>query len=553
VHGARREPLARGDEAELLLRFHNPHLTDAQRAALALQAVASKDSLRADAPAEVPARGESTVRLRATGDAPELTLQVTPNPALHTSLTLRFPVPRAAAAVEPVDRELIKVRRDDLLAAWSAVRGLADPARELRLADAFLSLLPDEHRIAERRAILLHRTGDESAAHDALRALDAERLDDEARFLLLGAEVRRGNVAVAAALMTGLDLGEERRMDRLLDQLDAIEPPALDRFVRELTSRIADEADLHTILDRVARRLTSPELIAATAERFYLATGDAARAWSFLQERRRALRLSHPVIADVAVDLAEAGGADDEGGDLTDLVAHRVANLIEAGEVDEGLARLRKATPRFPRDERDRLYHRVADRLEARERTDDAANLLVELAYEACRTGDIGDATDAVERARGIIALAGQTTAPRWLTDAIEHVEAAWRDVQALDEWRTTDRDRRAEALRARFRNRSILVAGGFERKHYSDAIEELTGARVDFAESFRSEGDSMASFADRIRSGRYAIVVLRVRFLAHSVSEVVRTACADAGIRCEFATSGGLRGIEEALWRAVR
>ena len=551
VHGARREPLARGDEAELLLRFYNPHLTDEQRAALTLQTVASKDSLRAASPSDVPADGERVVELRAMGDAPELTLQLSPNPALHTSLTLRFPAPRTRATPD-AGRDVLPVQRDDLLSAWSAARGLADPVRELRLADAFLRLLPDEHRVAERRAVLLHRTGDESAAHEALRALDAERLDDEARFLLLGAEVRRGNVAAAAALMMALDLGEERRMDRLLEELDAIEPPALDRFVRELIPRIADEADLQTILDRVARRLVSPELIATTAERFYLATGDAQRAWSFLQERRRTLRLSHPVIADVAVDLAEAGGADDEGGDLSDLVAHRVTNLIEAGEVDEGLAKLRKATPRLPRDERDRLYHRVADRLEAKERSDEASQLLVELAYEACRTGDIGDATDAVERARGIGVLAGRNTAPAWLREAIEHVEAAWRDVQALDEWRTTDRDRRAEAPRTRFRNRSILVAGGFERKHYTDALEELTGAKIDFAESFRTEGDSMASFADRIRSGRYELVVLRVRFLGHSISEMIRTACADAAVRAEFATSGGLRGIEEALWRAV-
>ncbi len=547
LHAARREPLPRGVEAELLLRFHNPHMTDEALAALQLEAITSKDSLKAAAPADVPRDGESVVKLRATGPAPELTVQLSPNPAQHTALVLRFPAPRTEAAATRTS-EAVSIERTALLDAWQATRGLVDPVRELRVAESFLRLLPDEHRIAERRAILLHDTGDATAAYDALRALDTERLDDAARFLLIAEHVRRGNVRAAAALLANVDLEEENRLDQLLKLLDEIQPPELDRFVRELMSRIPDGDDLHAILERVGRRLTSPELIADTAEHFFLHTGDQQEAWSFLQERRRTLRLSQPVIADAAIELAP----DDDSGDLFDLLEHRINNLAGTGRLDEAIARLKMAANRLSRAHRDRLHHRLADRLDEAGRTEEAAHLLVELAYDASRTGDLGDATDAIERARGLMAAAGGT-APEWLKEATARVEAAWRDVQALDEWRTSDRERRAEHVRARLKNSSILIVGGFEKPHYTEALVELTGAKVDVAESFRTESDDIAAYAGRIRSGRYGLVLLRIRFMGHSVSEAIRDACNSAGIRCEFVNTGGLRGLEDALWRATQ
>jgi hypothetical protein len=543
---ARHEALMRNETAELLVEFHNPHLTEEERSGLALRTVASKDALAVRGPREIAESGVVVLALKSFSDAPELTLQVEPHPAEHTSLTVRFPRARLetrAGAAPPVQHGALLhlsdvVRRN--------VRG--DAAAELAVLDALVPLLPDDQRLNERRAVLLLHSGDEGTAYAVLRGLDADRLDDDARFAYMRVLLRRGAVAPAVGLLDGVDLGEADRLNRLLAELAATEPPLLDRTVRELVTRLPEETDVRAVLEHTARRLTSPELIAEVASMLYYATGDAHGAAEFVSERRHTLRLAHPKIADVLIELAEAGaGAED----LDDVVSHRIANLIARGDVDAALHRLRRSTKALPRGERDRLYHRTADRLHDAGRMAEAVSVLVELTHAALATGDLETATEAVERATGLSELTG-TAAPELLLDAIAYVKRAWSQLGELVEWRTAERERRAARIRETLLNRTILIVGGLRRDGQDERLRDLTGAEIETAEHFRGAGDPLEAVAQRIRAGRYALVVFRWQFSGHEVSDRIGAACAAADVPLRHATSGGVRGLEEAVWKFV-
>jgi hypothetical protein len=546
LHRARHEPLVRNETAELLVEFHNPHLTAEERSRVALRTVASKDTLAVSGPRGIPEAGIVALALKSFSDAPQLTLQVEPHPAEHTSLTIRFPRARIEAradAATPAQRSALLhlsdvVRRN--------VRG--DTAAELAVLDALVPLLPDDQRLNERRAVLLLRAGDESAAYAVLRGLDPDRLDDDARFAYMRLLLRRGAVAPAAVLLDGVDLGEADRLNRLLAELDATEPPWLDRAVRELVTRLPEEADLRAVMERTARRLTSPELIADVASMLYSVTGDAHSTAEFVNERRRTLHLADRQIADVLIELAEAGAGGD---DLGDVVPHRIANLIALGDIDAALDRLRRSTKALRRGERDRLYHRTADRLREGGRTEDAVSVLVELVHAALATGDLEAAGEAVERAAGLSALSGAAT-PELLRDAVRRVNRAWSEIAELVEWRTDDRERRAVRMREMLLNRTILIVGGLRKDGQKDRLRDLTGAHIETAEHFRGAGDPLEALAQRIRAGRYALVVFRWQFSGHEVAEKVKTACEAADVPLLYATSGGVRGLEEAVWSFV-
>jgi hypothetical protein len=587
--------LAPGDRAELFIDFHNPHLAEAALATFELRAVAPAGALRVRGPSNVRRHGRATLDLAVLAPGAELALHVVPDAGRHTATTLRFAagLPSAGRDDDPevegdnasadlpddaaasgaagdmagdaaevwADGGAAAMRSTDAaelraaaFAAWETFRDNAislPPERALPIVAAFAAVLPEEPAIAERMAQLLAATDDDVRAFQILRTLDPERLGADARFLLFRLHAIHGNVAAAVSLVELIDLQADRQLERLLAALDPLDGAVLGRLVRELSSRLADPAAQRALLTRVERRLTSPEHIAEVARNFHVATLDAPRAAAFLRERTRSLHLNAPVLAEALLELAEDGALDGDTDDLADLVAHRVINLIGRGDIEEALTLLRRAQRNLPRHERDRLYHRAADRLIERERREDAAGLLVELGYAAAETGDLAAAAEAMLRARGIFVAQGKTS-PEWVVAAVQRVEAAWQDVEPIAETQANERERRAAALRDKLLDRSILIVGGFKRERFREPIARLTGASIDFGEHFRTEGDSLASLAERIRAGRYALVVFRHMFSGHDVSETLRKACADADVPFVFALGGGLQGVEEAVWRAL-
>jgi hypothetical protein len=545
---ARREPLPRDRPAELALRFHNPHLDEATLLEHSLRIVTADDALRVRGARQLLRHGESTLSLHAgsAGGAAELSLSVLPDPSQHTQLTLRFP----GGAASPLPEEMARRSAADLTQALRRLYEVVartlrvEPTEELAVLDAFEPVLPGEQRIAERRAVLLWANRREAEAYSLLRSLDPDLMEDEARFLFFRMTARRGAVSAAAGLVAQLDLAAEARLRQLLHELDAIEPPLLDRLVRELMTRVPDESDQQAIVEHVAHRLASPQLIAEIGQRLFLASGDAQRAYSFVEERRRALRESSPEMADILIELARAGAS---GGDLSQVVSHRIANLIGRGDVDEALARLRRAAQSLPRDERDRLFHRGADLLLERDRHEEAAGLLNDLSRQALETGDIDAASDAIERAMTIAASTGRPI-PEWIRSTSGRVSRAVQELDGLREWRTAERERRAEQLRALLLNRRILIVGGLKRPAIAERIAELTGAEIEFGEHFRSEGDSLEALAGRIRQGRYAAVVFRWQLAGHDVSDALKGVCEQAGVPFLYARGGGALGVEQAV-----
>jgi hypothetical protein len=540
MHPAR-ESVRGAADSELVLRFHNPHLDDGVLRTHQLR-VSAGEGLRVRGGRTIVREGEVALPLSWTGAAAELSLSVAPDPARHTQLTLRFGGAHAAPhGGLPAQAGAAALRR-----LWDVVaRTLqAEPAAEMAVLDAFEAVLPGEQRVQERRALLLAGMGQETAAFELLRSLDPELMEDAARFLLFRLTARRGAVGAAADLVARLDLTAEARLRLLLTELDGIEPPVLDRLVRELMARVPDEADQHAIVEHVAGRLTSPQLIAEIGQRLYLSTGDAQGAYAFIEERRRALRESSPEMSDALIELARAGA---QGADLSDVVGHRIGNLIGRGEVEEALARLRQVRHSLAREERDRLHHRAADLLIARDRSDEAAGLLGELAQRALETGDVDAAGDAAERALGVAAAAGRP-APEWIRAIAARVTRALQEMEGLREWRTAERELRAERLRSLFLNRRILIVGGLRRAGMQERLETVTGAGVDFGESFRGESDDLDALAARIRQGRYAAVVFRWQLAGHDVSDALKSVCEQAGVPFLYAKGGGVFGVEEAL-----
>src|SRR5690606_9942990 len=337
-----------------------------------------------------------------------------------------------------------------------------------------------------------------------------------------------------------------------------------------------------------------PDALAETALNLYLATDDAAWAYAFLDERRHALRLGDRVVAEALLELAAAGGRADGDDDLAGEAARVIGNLIELDRVEEARKRLTRACRALRRGERERLYHRIADRLIRKRQHEAAAEVLVELTREALHTGDLTDASEAAERAVGVWTASGldgagepaearaeagdgggrasnaarsggaapagsaaATTAAgngtpavraAWLAGAVEAVRLAWEKCEPLVEWRKDEEERRKEALRAQYAGKRILIAGGLRRAEWVERLRELTGAEVDWAERYRDEGDDLGRFAERIRAGHYAVVVHLLQKSGHEVQDRLKRVCAEAGVPFRPATSAGWRGVVEGV-----
>ncbi len=581
---ARRVPLEPGTRATLVLGFHNPHLTQDDLARLELRALAAEDALRVDLPAHFPPTGELEVPFEVVGGEPVLTIQIGPAPAEHTSVRLRFGARTgegaarrdsieshaelASGSIPPRDAdsiEAVAASREDVMRLYDVVfrNARMESADALDVLDAFQRLLPVEQRLKERRAFLLDEQGEEERAWHVLHGLDPEIMGDDARFLLFRLHAARDGGAGLLHDVLSLDLTAEGRFDRFVTTLESLPAHALARLVPALVPELPAE-QLRPLMERAAARLESPDALADTANNLYMVTGDANWAYSFLDDRRRSLRLDGSVVVDALVDLAAAGGRSDDVADLPADVARRIGNLIERDLLNEARARLREAGRALRRSERDRLYHHIADRLERKRAFAVAAEVMVELGYSACASGDLAEATEAVERAQGLWAvghggdtgLPGNASAdpapPLWLSDAGTRVRAAWLRCEDLIEWRKTAEERRREAIRAQLAGKRILIAGGLRQPEWEQPLRELTGAEIDWAEKYRGEGDNLRSFADRIRSGRYALVIHRLQKSGHEVPEQLRDACKEVGVPWVPTPTPGLRGVEVGVSNGV-
>ncbi len=94
----------------------------------------------------------------------------------------------------------------------------------------------------------------------------------------------------------------------------------------------------------------------------------------------------------------------------------------------------------------------------------------------------------------------------------------------------------------------TIAVIGG-EPSRIHDALADLTVAL--FASSRNGGTRRLASVAAAIRAGRYRGVVLRVRWLGHSDSRLIRAACHAAGVPLEW-VQGSPRDVRAAVARLL-
>jgi len=621
AHPDRRPPLSPGRVATLRLGFYNPHLSEDDVAQHELRVLAPEDALAAAAPSRFPATGEVAVQLEVRGPDPTLTVQIGPAPADHTSVTMRFAGARRDGRRDSVwavreaavpygtggfgDATVLRLpgvtpgnaavvaSRADILRLYDVVQRNAHmhPAAELNILDAFERLLQKEPRLTERRALLLAELGDTERAWHVLHTLDPDLLGDEARLLFFRLYATRNGTDGLFAYVESLDLLAEGRFPRFVEVLTGLSPPVLAGLVPELVQSLPAE-QIRDVIDRVATRLVSADAIAETARNLYLATDDAAWAYAFLEERRRTLHLGDRAVIEVLLELAEAGGRLDDVDDVPEEAARRIGNLIELDRIEEARAQLTRACRALRRGERERLYHRVADRLIRKRHYEAAAEALVELAREALRTGDLAEASEAVERAvgvwvegeldadgariaagvgagagnagnaarsggasgaRGVAAHAiangrAVATLPMWLADAVESVRTAWERCEALVEWRKDEEQRRREALRAKYAGKRILIAGGLRRPEWIERLRDLTGAEVDWAERYRDEGDDLDRFVERIRAGSYACVVHLLQKSGHEVQDRLKRVCEEAGVPFRPAASAGWRGVVEGV-----
>jgi hypothetical protein len=556
VHVARRVPLEPGTSAALQLQFYNPHLTEEDVQGYELRVLAPEDTLTVATPAHFPLSGDLELELETHGGTPELTVQIGPVTAQHTSVTERFVTRGQEARLEvasPAEEGATAAPREELLRLYEFIQRNArfNEGDDLDLLDTFEHLLPGEQRIRERRAVLLAQRGDPDRAFAILRDLNPETLGDEARFRYFQLLLQRDAEGKPVRHVVNLDLTAEGRFPRLLDELAALDERTLGRLLPELILELPRD-QLRDLVARVGDRITSPSPLANTALGLWQASEDPRWAYGYLWERRHALRIDDPTIEDALIELATQGGADELDADLAEVTAHRVGNLIERDRIPEALERLERAQTSLQSDERERLYHSVADRLARRGRQAAAAELLVRLAWIACYAGELESATRAVERARTLVVSRNGDPLPDWLRQVAQHVEAAWADCGELVEWRRSAEARQRELLRAQLLNRRILIAGGFRQQSWIEHLQDMTGAEVDWAERYRDEGDDLNRFAQRIRQQRYAMVVHLWQKSGHEVQDRLRDACTSAGVPWVKATSAGARGLVEAVVAGV-
>jgi hypothetical protein len=529
LHVARRVPLEPGRDATLLLRFYNPHLSDADVEQLALQVLAPPDVLEAHFAERFPTAGDVEVALRTLGPDPSLTLQIGPGAAQHTSITERFST-RAARSRAASSRPAV-VKHDLLRVCDLVLRDGANAADPLEVIDAFERLLPDEPRVLERKACLLAARGREAEAFRILRALDPETMGDGARLLRFRLLAAHDAATGAVAELVLLDLLAEARFERLLDVL--ADMPA--RPLAVILPRLAEELpveQLRALVERLGGRLESPDAIADLAWSIAYASGDGRWAYSWLHERQATLHLTDPVVADAMIELAEVAGIPEGDPDLVDAASHRLLNLIEAGRIDDARARLTRLARTLTGEARARLYSDVADRLERHRAADEAAHLLVELAEHALAAGDLDAASDAVERANGVWTRAARSgeEAPAWLHDCVTRVTDAWKRCGELAEWRRSADEKLEAELRARYLNGRLLIAGGVRQPQIVERLEQATGAKVDWAESFRTEVADLDGYAARLANGTYAAVLHLWRKTGHGTGDRLKGAAEGAG-----------------------
>lgn len=550
----RRVPLEPGTSGALVLHFHNPHLTEDDLERVALRLHAPPDALRTDERMSVPRDGEMEVAFETLdGPEPSVRIEVSPGPTQHTSVLqrmLRAGEERrvrveAGGAGGSIDRE--RVRHLYELIGRKAVFEADD---ELDVLEAFAALLPDEHDIAERRALLLLAEGREADARDLLGALNPELLGDEARRFLFRQGLLRQPDREPFEIVEAYQLTTEQRFGLLVEEMEALPERTLDRLVPSLVGHLPEATQRQRIIDTFGYRLTTPAAATETAANLYAASdaGGAEHAFRYLDEMRRRLGTNDRGLVDVLIQLVDAAGHDRLDPELRRVMEVHVTNLIGMGRYEDALAELRKVSTSLGRHERRNLYHLVADRYEARARREDGAQVMLELAWESMAHGHLDDATEAVERARGLWSRAGHEEASPEIRDTTRRVTAAWKDVDELVQWRKTAEERLRERLRERLLNQSILVAGGLETPEWVEHLENLTGARVDWCQAYRDETDDLEGYAERIRNGHYTVVLHYLQKTGHGTGEVLKPACEEAGVPFLSATSAGRRGLVEGL-----
>ena len=450
-----------------------------------------------------------------------------------------------------------RVDTAELLRLYESVKRNAtfsDSGDWLDLLSDFERLLPDEQRVREDHALALLDQGREDDAYRILNELNRELLHDRARLALFRMILQRAPTETAANEVDTLNLTAEGRVGAFLDLLDELSSDLLGRLLPELLIVMPADPDLvRKLMERVGRRIDNADAAAEIARNLYDVTRDARWAYGYLEDQVHEYRLPASAVADTLVMLADKGGRPEGDTAAAEAVDAHIGHLIERNELEEARQLLTRATDAIGRESRNRLYHRVADRLARHEWWEEAALTMVQLAQASLRTGDHDQATDAVERAYGLWASNdGAGPPPEWIRDADRRVQAAWENVEPLVEWRKSDEERRRERLQARFRNRAILIAGGFRQVEWVEKLQELTAAEVEWAEKYRHEGDDLSRFADQIRNRRYEAVVYFWQKTGHQTGDQIKPACEEAGVPVVYATSAGYQGLVRALEEVV-
>lgn len=551
---SRRVALEPGAAGSLLLHFHNPHLDDQALGRLRLEVHAPVDALRTEPIERVPRSDDLEVGFETLeGPEPSLRIEVAPAPAQHTSLLqrlVRAGEERRVRVESTEDGSAVDRDRVRHLHALVFRKADFDTGDELDVLDAFAELLPDDHEIAERRALALLALGRESDAHTLLSELNRELLGDEARCFLFRQGILHQPEREPFEIVESLQLTSERRFDRLVEEMGTLPPRTLDRLVPSLVGHLPEPSQRQRIIDDFGHDLTTPAAATETATNLFAASdgGGAEHAFRYLDDMRRRLSSNDRALVDALIELADAAGHDRLDPELRRVIEVHVTNLIGMGRYEEAQVELRTVSGTLGRAERRNLFHLVADRYEARERREDAARAMLELAWESEAHGHLEDATEAVERARGLWARAGHQEMSSEIREAAGTIRAAWEDMTELVEWRKTAAERRKERLRARLLNRTILVAGGMKNPEWVAHLEELTGASVDWCQAYRDETDDLDGYAERIRNGQYAVVLHYLQKTGHGTGEVLKPACEKAGVGFVPSTTAGWRGVVEGL-----
>jgi hypothetical protein len=184
---------------------------------------------------------------------------------------------------------------------------------------------------------------------------------------------------------------------------------------------------------------------------------------------------------------------------------------------------------------------------------------MIQLAYAASETGDLQPALGAVEsateaavRARGLLARTDDAPLAAMLADVRGRVEAAWKECEELVAWRRSAEEYRRAKIQEVLRNQRILIAGGLRNPEWIVYLQELTGAKVDWCNSFRDEVDNVDAFAEWIRQGTYAVVVHYVQKTGHDLGGKLNPAREAAAGTFAATPSAGRRGVGAAVCRAI-